>query len=114
MRSISELCTTANIHPKFTSHSLARQAPHRDGPFVRTDEERSVYTVMAYLNDAAEYVGGETVFYSGNKSGDLSAEAGQVVATTRGARGTGLVFQHEMFHEVRSLTDTWAFARAEH
>lgn len=79
-------------------------AAHRDGPFVRTDDERSVYTVMVYLNDPDQYTGGGTVFYSGSKSGDLTPERGEEVAEIRGVQGSGLVFQHEMFHAVRCFS----------
>ncbi len=39
---------------------------HRDGGFTRSNLNRSVYTVMVYLNDPddATFSGGDTVFYS--------------------------------------------------
>ena len=36
-------------------------APHYDGVFVRSPDEKSVYTVLAYLSD--EFSGGQTRFY---------------------------------------------------
>lgn len=64
---------------------------HRDGPFVLTDEERSVHTVMIYLNRGRDYDGGETVFY---------LDETKDVVKVRGNQGKGLVFKHTMWHEV--------------
>src|SRR4051794_8646568 len=55
-------------------------APHRDANFVAMDpRERSVLTVMVYLNDAAQdFQGGETLFYETHdqdrKPGETAAE----------------------------------------
>jgi prolyl 4-hydroxylase len=59
---------------------------HRDGAFVRSEEEQSFLTMMFYLNDECE--GGTTDFqYVGN--GDIF-----VVPET----GMGLVFSHPLYH----------------
>ena len=62
-----------------------RFAPHSDGAFVRSDDERSWYTFMVYLNDGFE--GGETVFF---------VEPEVII---RPRAGTGLLFQHPIIHE---------------
>lgn len=82
-------------------------AVHRDGAFVWTDEERSVYTMMIYLvrivkyfgahfrkNDARQYAGGETVFHY--RETDTTARV-------QGVRGKALVFKHQLWHEVTFL-----------
>lgn len=70
-------------------------AVHRDGPFVLTDEERSVYTLMVYLNADTDYTGGDTAFVDR----DETHAAPPVVV--RGAKGKALVFEHDMWHEAR-------------
>lgn len=65
---------------------------HRDGCFARSDRERSLYTVMFYLND--DFEGGGTEF----------REEPAVVWPRRGA---ALVFEHSLLHQgapVRSGT----------
>jgi prolyl 4-hydroxylase len=63
-----------------------RFAPHYDGAYVRSPEERSLLTLIIYLNDGFE--GGQTAFYSFDR--DL------VVAPRT---GSALVFQHLLLHE---------------
>lgn len=70
-------------------------AVHRDGAFVLTDEERSVYTVMVYLSAESAYEGGETEFYA--------REDGIRVMKHKGAKGSALVFQHNVWHAVRVM-----------
>ncbi len=41
---------------------------HRDGGFVLTDENRSIYTILIYLND--DFEGGNTIFYSEEDDND--------------------------------------------
>lgn len=59
---------------------------HRDGAFVRSDEERSFLTVMLYLADA---VGGGTT--------DFDTRAGEFQVAPR--TGTALVFEHSLRHQ---------------
>ena len=61
-----------------------------------TDEERSVHTVMVYLNSERQYQGGETAFHVQH---DAAAERRTV--KVHGAKGKALVFKHNMWHEVR-------------
>jgi hypothetical protein len=62
-------------------------APHYDGSFARSDDERSQLTFMVYLNDGFD--GGETKFY-------FKKEPTLVV---RPVRGAALVFVHWKMHE---------------
>jgi hypothetical protein len=69
-----------------------RFAPHYDGAFERNDTERSLLTLIVYLNEGFE--GGETGF--------LDFDVTAVPRT-----GSALLFQHYMLHEgvsVRSGT----------
>ncbi|REG37848.1 putative 2-oxoglutarate/Fe(II)-dependent dioxygenase YbiX [Archangium gephyra] len=59
-------------------------APHKDGAFVRSADERSLLTLLVYLNGECE--GGETRFPT----------LGQEVVP---ARGMGLLFEHRVLHE---------------
>jgi prolyl 4-hydroxylase len=61
-----------------------RFAPHTDGCYVRDERERSLLTLMVYLNDGFE--GGATEF----------AELGQTVVPRT---GMALLFQHGVLHE---------------
>lgn len=64
-------------------------APHYDGSFARNDQERSLLTLMIYLNE--EFSGGETRFLTQ----DLV-----VVPRT----GDALLFQHHVLHEGCTVT----------
>lgn len=59
---------------------------HRDGAFVRSEDERSLFTAMVYLNDTFE--GGSTDF-------DLDDEPVRV----RPERGMVLLFDHRLRHQ---------------
>jgi hypothetical protein len=61
-----------------------RFAPHSDGSFVRSENERSHLTFMLYLND--DFLGGETKFYF-------------PYLAVQPARGQALVFVHWKLHE---------------
>ena len=62
---------------------------HRDGYYRRANGERSLLTLMIYLND--DYEGGETYFY----------ESGKTIAPQA---GKGLAFGHELWHAGRTIT----------
>ena len=66
-----------------------RFAPHYDGAFERNAHERSLLTLIVYLND--DYDGGATAF--------LDFEI-----RVRPRRGMGLVFQHLLLHEGCTVT----------
>ncbi|MCI0661328.1 MAG: 2OG-Fe(II) oxygenase [Acidobacteria bacterium] len=59
-------------------------APHRDGVFVRDDNEYSCYTYMVYLNEG--FAGGETLFF---------VEPEKIIVPKT---GMGLLFQHPIIH----------------
>jgi prolyl 4-hydroxylase len=59
-------------------------APHYDGSYERTERERSLLTLIVYLND--DFEGGRTAFH------DFDLEAIPKA-------GTALVFQHLLLHE---------------
>lgn len=61
-----------------------RFAPHYDGAFIRDARERSLLTLIVYLNDG--YGGGETAFH------DFGVHV-------RPRRGMALLFQHLLLHE---------------
>lgn len=67
-----------------------RFAPHYDGAFVRNDRERSLLTLIVYLDEACR--GGDTNF--------LDFE---IAVTPR--RGMALLFQHLLLHEGAEVTD---------
>ncbi|MBW8685218.1 2OG-Fe(II) oxygenase [Chitinophaga rhizophila] len=56
---------------------------HKDGSFKRDPYEQSQYTFMIYLNE--DYVGGETIFASGE--------------IIRPQTGSALIFHHPLRHE---------------
>jgi prolyl 4-hydroxylase len=60
---------------------------HRDGAFVRSHFERSLFTAMVYLND--DFEGGATDF-------------GAVKITPR--RGMALLFEHQQLHQGATVT----------
>ena len=61
-----------------------RFAPHYDGSFARSEHERSLLTLMVYLNEG--FVGGDTAFH------DFGVAA-------RPRTGMALLFQHLLLHE---------------
>jgi len=67
-------------------------AKHHDGHFARVDGERSLLTLIYYLNDGFE--GGETRFYL----------RGQAPLTVTPRAGSALFFQHPVLHEGAAVT----------
>ncbi len=63
-------------------------APHFDGYFRRSDDERSHLTFMVYLN--ADFTGGETKFYDEDRA---------VHVTVNPECGMALGFMHLQLHE---------------
>jgi len=81
------LWTAVGCNERFRGYRYARGqrfAPHYDGAFVRSDDERSAVTVLVYLNEGFD--GGDTNFL------DWSC---RVVPTT----GSVLLFDHHILHE---------------
>jgi prolyl 4-hydroxylase len=67
-----------------------RFAPHYDGAFFRNNRERSLLTLMVYLNDG--FTGGATAFHDWDV---------HVAPRT----GMALLFQHQLLHEGCELID---------
>lgn len=80
------------LNERFRGYRYApgqRFAPHFDGAFVRDMTERSLLTVIVYLND--DFSGGETALLDYD-----------TVVTPR--RGLALLFEHAIYHEGRVVT----------
>ncbi|MDR6514930.1 prolyl hydroxylase family protein [Chryseobacterium camelliae] len=60
---------------------------HRDGSYVRNENEKSFYTFLIYLND--DFEGGETEF--------------EGLFTVAPKKGSALVFYHPLRHEGKTL-----------
>ncbi|MGU3374587.1 2OG-Fe(II) oxygenase [Chryseobacterium sp. M5A1_1a] len=60
---------------------------HRDGNYVRNENEKSFYTFLIYLND--DFEGGETEFEN--------------LFTVAPKQGTALIFYHPLRHEGKTL-----------
>lgn len=61
---------------------------HRDGSYIRNENEKSFYTFLIYLND--DFEGGETEFEN--------------LFTVAPKKGSALVFYHPLRHEGKTLT----------
>ena len=61
---------------------------HKDGAFVITDNNRSIFTLMIYLNTLDNYYNGETQFYEKNTAIKINPVAGKAV-----------IFNHDIDHE---------------
>jgi 2-oxoglutarate-Fe(II)-dependent oxygenase superfamily protein len=85
---------------------------HRDGGFVVTDDFRSVYTFMVYLQ--APYYGGETRFYDSESEESMSGPRLHLpyqevpkrdpVAKVSPKAGTAVIFTHDVAHEGATVT----------
>lgn len=60
---------------------------HRDGSYIRNENEKSFYTFLIYLND--DFEGGETEFEN--------------LFTVAPKKGSALVFYHPLRHEGKTL-----------
>jgi predicted 2-oxoglutarate/Fe(II)-dependent dioxygenase YbiX len=69
--------------------------PHQDTHFVRNREERSLLSVVVYLN--ADFEGGEVTFPALNR-------------TLRPAPGLAVIFGHRMLHESRPILQGTKYA----
>src|ERR1044072_841488 len=74
-----------NERLRFYRYTPGQQfAPHQDGYYLRSERERSLLTLIMYLNEG--YVGGETFFL--NSETLVAPQTGKV-----------LVFAHQLWHE---------------
>eukprot|EP01111_Echinosteliopsis_oligospora_P011121 TRINITY_DN3592_c0_g1_i1.p1 TRINITY_DN3592_c0_g1~~TRINITY_DN3592_c0_g1_i1.p1 ORF type:complete len:331 (+),score=89.54 TRINITY_DN3592_c0_g1_i1:76-993(+) len=84
-------------------------APHLDGCFVRSVEERSMYTFMIYLNGEEDFKGGETNFLDptlqlhmkNDKYQSPSKQA--IIEQVVPAAGLAVIFLHPHLHEGAEL-----------
>jgi len=67
--------------------SRQRFKMHRDGSYIRNENEKSFYTFLIYLND--DFEGGETEFEN--------------LFTVTPKKGSALVFYHPLRHEGKTL-----------
>lgn len=80
--------TVCGLNERFRYYRYQRGQkflPHYDGAFVRSDSERSMLTLLIYLNDG--YEGGETKFDTDQRY------------IVRPESGKALVFFHKQLHE---------------
>lgn len=70
---------------KYSSGQMFKM--HRDGSYIRNENEKSFYTFLIYLNDNFE--GGETEFEN--------------LLTVAPVKGSALVFYHPLRHEGKTL-----------
>ena len=79
---------------------------HKDGAFVKDKSNRSIYTLMLYLNDA-EFGGGETTFYA--YAGDTKPSEHGLVdeeslkqapsMSIKPRKGMAVLFNHDVWHK---------------
>lgn len=74
-------------------------APHYDGNYMISSEDRSFYTFMIYLNGG--FNGGATNFLS--DAATPSVERGSVLESLAPEAGMLLVFEHNIYHEGEKL-----------
>ncbi len=75
-----------------------RFSRHLDGIHHHSDTVRSALTFMLYLNDAAEFSGGDTRFFASR-----TAEA--VTHRVTPAAGSVVLFDHDLWHDGETVTD---------
>ncbi len=69
---------------------------HLDGGHVENEDERSVLTLMIYLNE--EFKGGETVFYE-----DLNK------FVIKPKKNLAVIFNHDIYHEGREIEEGFKY-----
>lgn len=116
-----------NISPAFFANKLPdgqhdqHFPPHLDGPWVRSDDEQSFFTVLFYLDDSGllfgDFRGGELYFYEtpvnmAQSNGPLK-EINHVVPgklswitslIENKETGLCLIFPHKRMHESKPVT----------
>jgi hypothetical protein len=80
-----------NERLRFYRYDAGQDFPaHTDGCYLRANGERSLLTLMIYLN--ADFMGGETFFLQSKKL--IAPETGKA-----------LIFSHHLWHEGRKVTE---------
>lgn len=70
---------------------------HRDGAHSEPDGAKSFLTLMLYLNDHSEFEGGHTRFYEDRWTQEIARSVPP-------AAGTGIVFDHTLWHDGQAVT----------
>jgi len=84
-------------------------APHNDGYFVKSAQERSLQTFMLYLN--GDFSGGSTNFVDPSQTlfkgpdGKYCAEEKNILCRVRPESGLAIIFNHNRLHEGEKLGD---------
>jgi len=80
--------------------------PHFDGVFIKNPRERSLWTLMVYLNPATKFEGGATNFLDSSAPDFVPGQAKPcpVLASVLPEEGEVLLFPVDMYHEGQSLT----------
>eukprot|EP01125_Pyxidicula_operculata_P007220 TRINITY_DN2454_c0_g1_i2.p1 TRINITY_DN2454_c0_g1~~TRINITY_DN2454_c0_g1_i2.p1 ORF type:complete len:975 (-),score=208.94 TRINITY_DN2454_c0_g1_i2:42-2966(-) len=100
---------------RFTKYTAGQFfKPHKDGSFVRNNENRSIWTIMVYLNDTDSFKGGNTTFYSAGELGDHEEQDKQnvkleVVHEQTPKTGMAVIFNHDLNHEGGEVTQGWKY-----
>jgi WD40 repeat protein len=95
-----EVWRLAGLNPRFRFcryRDGQKFSIHRDGAHANGDRERSRLTVMLYLNDASEFAGGLTRFYT---TRDGTVSLGAIVPE----RGMAVIFDHDLWHDGQAVT----------
>ncbi|EFC47938.1 predicted protein, partial [Naegleria gruberi] len=71
--------------------------PHTDGQFLRNDNERSIYTLLIYLND--DFKGGETEFLQRVDPTEESITKFKHICAINPRMGSAAIFNHELYHQ---------------
>ena len=70
---------------------------HTDGQFRRSEHERSIYTLLIYLNQ--DFKGGETRFYNDPTKTDSDFEEYSLLHTLKPSLGQLALFNQDFYHE---------------
>eukprot|EP00756_Hemistasia_phaeocysticola_P049507 Hpha_TRINITY_DN2399_c0_g1::TRINITY_DN2399_c0_g1_i1::g.353::m.353 len=80
--------------------------PHFDGVYMKGVGERSLWTILVYLNPARKFEGGATNFLDSSAPGFTTgqAEPCPVLASVLPEEGECVLFPVDMYHEGQALT----------
>lgn len=90
---------------RFTRYSPGHHfKPHKDGLFVMTNDYRTIYTVVIYLNE--DFEGGQTVFYETEPNQNVSDYESLSLKTMKEilpSIGKAVVFNHDTLHAAKEV-----------
>lgn len=81
--------------------------PHHDGGFDRNEFERSLYTLMVYLND--DFEGGATNFYREDQRHYTPGDPSKIVYTYQPQAGDVIVFHSQIVHDGSLVTKGYKY-----